>query len=256
MRIATYNIWNSEIAMPRRIECIVNEIKCARADLICLQEVHNKTLAVESADKAGFSYCFFDHYRNSEEGLCVLSRIPFNECDSWLDKANAIFCSFMVDNKEVSVVNLHLPWNSVAEREMQIIEIIDAIDAKTAEYTYLAGDFNCADTSDLHRFLIGDCLIDGKESKPCWYDLALAYAESEHADTECTLNFRENPRFVHNTIELNARFDRILLRNTYPNDFPVLRECATFGKTVYEDIQLAASDHYGVVVDICDYQEI
>lgn len=59
-----------------------------------------------------------------------------------------------------------------------------------------------------------------------------------------------NPRFVNNTIELNSRFDRIMLRNTYPCELPILKECGIFGKKVYQDINLSASDHYGLVVEI------
>lgn len=114
----------------------------------------------------------------------------------------------------------------------------------------MAGDFNCNDSSDVQRFLSGECLLDHCESRPCWFDLALSYAELSNANVEYTLNFRENPRFKHNTIETNSRFDRILLRNAYPNDFPVLMKCSIFGKTIYKDIELAASDHYGLIVEI------
>ena len=37
LKIATYNIWNSESGMPYRIKYIVNEIKLINADVICLQ---------------------------------------------------------------------------------------------------------------------------------------------------------------------------------------------------------------------------
>ena len=79
---------------------------------------------------------------------------------------------------------MHLPWDSVAERERQIVEIVKTISERQCDYIYIVGDFNCDDSSD--------------------------------AEVECTLNFRENPRFRNNTIETNVRFDRILLRNTYP----------------------------------------
>ncbi len=51
---------------------------------------------------------------------------------------------------------------------------------------------------------------------------------------------------------MNARFDRILLRNTYPYEFPMLKECSVFGKRIYTDINLSASNHYGVVMEM-DY---
>lgn len=45
LKIATYNIWNSESGMPYRIKYIVNEIKLINADVICLQEVSSRKLA-------------------------------------------------------------------------------------------------------------------------------------------------------------------------------------------------------------------
>lgn len=251
MKIATYNIWNCEAGMPYRTKCIISEIVKTKADILCIQEVHNKAKAEELADKAGYPYCFFENYRDSEEGLCILSNFPFVECEAWLDKVNAVYCSFLQNQRKVAVVNLHLPWDSVAEREKQIVNIITEIDRKQFDYVYMVGDFNCSDSSDVHRYLTGDCLLRDKEAKPCWYDLALAYAEVTNTKADFTLNFRENPRFKDNTVELNARYDRILLRNTYPCEFPVLRQCSVFGKTIYEDISLAASDHYGVVVEVC-----
>ena len=254
MQIATYNIWNSEMGMPYRSGCIIREISGAEADVICLQEVQNKAMTSDIAHRAGYPYFYFDSYRDSEEGLCILSNIPFAECESWLDHSNAIFCSVCHDNKTISVINIHLPWDSVAERERQIVEIVAGVHNKKCDLVFMAGDFNCAETSDVHRFLTGECRLDQKEAVPCWFDLASSYAELTASEIEPTLNFRENPRFKHNTIELNSRFDRILLRNTYPCEFPVLRNCMIFGKTIYEDIQLSASDHYGVMVDIGEWE--
>lgn len=250
MKIATYNIWNSENGMPYRSKYIVDEIAKIRADVLCLQEVQNRQVAEKIANNSGYKYWYFANYKNDEEGLCILSSIPFEECDSWLDYSNAIYCSFWHNGKTISVINVHLPWDSVAERERQIVHIVSAADKKQYDYIYMAGDFNCSATSDVQRFLTGECLLNGYESMPCWYDLALAYAEISDTKAEDTLNFRENPRFKHNTIETNTRFDRILLRNTYPSDFPVLSKCGIFGKTIYSDINLAASDHYGLILEI------
>lgn len=250
MKIATYNIWNSEAGMPIRNKYIMEEIQKCKADVICLQEVCNRKLAESIANHIGYPYWYFDNYSNDEEGLCILSQIPFEECDSWINTSNSIYCSLMYKGKKVSVVNIHLPSDSVRERELQIVNSVAAVDKKQYDYVYMAGDFNCGDSSDVQRFLAGECMLNNHESMPCWYDLALSYAELSQTDIEYTLNFRENPRFEKNTIETNARFDRILLRNTYPYDFPVLSKCTVFGKTIYRDIGLAASDHYGVMVEI------
>lgn len=250
MRIATYNIWNSENGMPHRNKYIVTEIKMINADVICLQEVPSKELAEIIAIKAGYQYWYFDNYPNDEEGLCIMSNIPFEDYDSWLNDSNAIYYSFLHNRKKISMVNVHLPWDSVIERERQIVNIVNAVDGKEYDYVYMVGDFNCTDSSDVQRFLLGECSLNNRESVPCWFDLASSYAELTNTNIEYTLNFRENPRFKNNTIEVNSRFDRILLRNTYPHEFPVLNMCKIFGKTIYKDIALAASDHYGVVAEI------
>lgn len=213
MKIATYNIWNSESGMPYRIKYIVNEIKLIYADVLCLQEVSSRKLAESIA-------------------------------------ANAIYCSFFYNSQKIAVVNVHLPWDSVLSREHQIIKIVNAVDKKTYDYVYMAGDFNCSDFSDVQRFLLGECTLNNCESLPCWFDLASAYAEITDKKAENTLDFRKNPRFKGNTVETNSRFDRILLQNTYPQQFPVLSRCNVFGTAIYEDIALAASDHYGVVVEM------
>ena len=70
MKIATYNIWNSESGMPYRIKYIVNEIKLINADVICLQEVSSKKLAESIA-------------------------------------ANAIYCSFFYNSQKIAVIREH-----------------------------------------------------------------------------------------------------------------------------------------------------
>jgi len=42
MKIATYNIWDSEAGMPYREDQIINEINTLDSDIIVLQEVRNK----------------------------------------------------------------------------------------------------------------------------------------------------------------------------------------------------------------------
>lgn len=163
-------------------------------------------------------------------------------------KCNLLFIFY--NSPKIAVVNVHLPWDSVLSREHQIIKIVNAVDKKTYDYVYMAGDFNCSDFSDVQRFLLGECTLNNCESLPCWFDLASAYAEITDKKAENTLDFRKNLRFKGNTVETNSRFDRILLQNTYPQQFPVLSRCNVFGTAIYEDIALAASDYYGVVVEM------
>lgn len=94
MKLATYNIWNSEEGMPARTETIWQEILKVGADLICLQEVADDKTAETIAAKAGFEFLFFDSYENEQEGLCIASKIPFEEKQSWCYDTKAIFVCF------------------------------------------------------------------------------------------------------------------------------------------------------------------
>lgn len=87
MKIATYNIWNSECGMPYRSKYTVQEIQKIKADVICLQEVFNRDMAANLAVSVGYRYWYFDSYPNSEEGLCILSNLRKSFCHK--------FASFM-----------------------------------------------------------------------------------------------------------------------------------------------------------------
>lgn len=54
--------------------------------------------------------------------------------------------------------------------------IVATISEEKLDYVVMAGDCNCSDTSDVHRFLMGDCSLGNMEANPNWYDLALSYA--------------------------------------------------------------------------------
>lgn len=250
MKIATYNIWNSESGMPTRNQYIINEIRKVSADIICLQEVKNIQQAELIAQQAQYKYMFFDTYNYEDEGLCILSKFPLYQQVSLLKNINVIYTSVMIEEEIIGIVNLHLPWDSALSRENQIVSAISHLEKEKWQYTFILGDFNCSNNSDVQRYLLGECTIKNSEVNPCFFDLAESYAELINIKAEHTLNFRDNPRFQKNSIEKNQRFDRILLRNPYPAEFPVLKNCYVWGKQVYEDIALAASDHYGVLIDI------
>ena len=54
MKIATYNIWNSENGMSYRNKYIMSEIQKINVDVVCLQEVHNRKMAENIAINLGY----------------------------------------------------------------------------------------------------------------------------------------------------------------------------------------------------------
>lgn len=49
---------------------------------------------------------------------------------------------------------------------------------------------------------------------------------------------------------MSRRFDFIMLKNPYPEEFPKLKKCGIFGRDISKETGLAASDHYGVCAEL------
>lgn len=245
MKIATYNIWNDEAGMPFRFQQITDEITKTCADILCLQEVADEEQHNKLAAACGYPH---SHYQ-TQAGLSLLSRFPLYAVS---DLEFGTMAYVQCETKSVLIINVHLPWESVLERERIIVDLVRGLPEHNNVITFLMGDFNSAADSSVHRFLTNQQAL--LESDAYFYDLAEVMAEIMGAEAPATLDFRNNPRWgvvqPENTIEVNQRFDWIMLKNPYPLAFPTLKQCSLFGTDISEKTGLAASDHYGVWVEI------
>ena len=248
MRIATYNIWNSDVGMPKRAEQIVRQIAQIDADIICLQEVKSVEYHSYLAKQLPYSYAVFHNHEREDEGLAVFSRFPLMESRYVKNSALTLAdtpCGVLL------LANVHLPWESAWEREIAVTTLNECVSQISADYKLMLGDFNCSPSSDVQRFLLGECTLFGNASVPCWYDLAESFAFYNKTVPETTLDIQNNPRWMGQaTVETGGRYDRILLQNTYPHDFPLLEKVCTFGKEIDDANGLMPSDHYGVYADL------
>lgn len=245
MRIATYNIWDSDAGMPARFEQIIEEITKVDADILCLQEVADREKHDRIAELSGYS-CSHWH---KQAGLSIMSRFPIE--DVFTDEFAAFAC-IAVEGRSVMTVNVHLPWDRISARERSIVAIVNRMSEINADYAFLAGDFNSAAGSSVHRFLRSEQSLLGADAY--FFDLADVSAEINGVSPPATMNFRENPRWgaadIPNTLEINQRFDWIMLKNPYPMKMPILKACTIFGMKASSKTGLAASDHYGVAADM------
>ena len=245
MKIATYNIWDSDMGMPIRFRQLTDEINSIKADIICLQEVS------DSEKHHSFSkLCRYDYsHWQTQTGLSILSRYPIDKTDDFEYSTSA---HIQLGNKTLLVINVHLPWERASLREKAIVNIVENTSNIKADYTLITGDFNSSGNSSIHRFLTNEQSLLGVDAY--YFDLAEVSAEMTGTKTLATLNFRENPRWgiaePENTIEVNQRFDWILLKNPYPAALPKLKNCMLFGTQIAKETSLAASDHYGIMVEI------
>ena len=245
MVLATYNVWDSDVGMPMRAQHLIDEITRIKADIICLQEVSDRSKHDAFSSLCGYT----DSYWQDQTGLSIISRYPIEKT---VDFQYAAAASIQFEGKILQVVNVHLPWDKASLRERAIVDIVEKILCMKADYTFLAGDFNCSERSSVYRFLTNEQSLLGADAY--FFDLAEAYAETNETKAPATLNFRDNPRWgkaePRNTIEVNKRFDWILLKNPYPQKLPELKNCTLFGTKISQATHLAASDHYGVMVEI------
>lgn len=245
MKIATYNIWDSDKGMPIRSRQLIDEISGIKADIICLQEVSDDKKHHSFSKLCGYDY---SHWQ-AQTGLSILSRYSIDRSDDFEYGTSACI---QLEDKTLLVINVHLPWETASLREKAIVDIIKNTSNTKADYTLLMGDFNSSENSSVHRFLTNEQSLLGADAY--YFDLAEVSAEVTGTNALATLNFRENPRWGTaepvNTIEVNQQLDWILLKNPYPTKLPELKNCMLFGTDITKETGLAASDHYGIVIEI------
>ena len=254
MKIATYNIWNDEATLKLRTKQILEEIRLVNADIIGLQEVsaefYNSCLATNS----GYLHHGFMQYPGEEEGLAVLSRYPliFQEALYQREQyanSQAMNVFFMVEGVRFSLTNVHLPWNSVAAREHQILAVDRHLREQNADFHILLGDFNSDTNSSVDRYLLGDQTLHGCEANPPWNDLASAYAARTGEEVSPTLDMVNNPRWAgKKCIYTPEVMDRIYIRDHWYET--ELESVKVFGTEISKKTGYAASDHYGVVAEV------
>lgn len=247
MRIISYNIWNSPVGMPERKTHIIAELQSVDADILCLQEVADSDTHHNIETALSFPYS----YMNEPAGISVFSNYRLSPVFDTEFSASVLIHA----DTTLFLTNLHLPWNSASAREKAIAEIVrksERIHYADADQCMIAGDFNCSENSSVHRFLLGDQSLDGLDAY--YFDLAEAWSDITGTTAEATLNVRENPRWKGlKTIEKSHRFDRILVKNSYPSSLPVMSNFRLFGKSVLSAGAFCPSDHYGVLAELLFY---
>lgn len=109
MRIATFNIWNSDCGMPERTQQIIDQIRLIDTDLLYIQEVRNKVYHNQLVDSCNYPYsCFFSHF-DEQEGLSVLSRYPITS-EKYVSKS--VMVTLLTEIGIIAIANLHLTWDS------------------------------------------------------------------------------------------------------------------------------------------------
>lgn len=247
MRIASYNIWNSNRGIPKRLNQIIKELNQINADIIGLQEVDSERLNI-ILNETNYKY----HFNIAQEGLggelAILSKYPIISKDyGKYSLLTVIDC----DGIYLAIADVHLPYDSTLQREQEIIKVESDIQKLEVDFRFILGDYNCSENSSVYRFLSSEMTLNGNECKTYWIDLAMVAEERNGTKREMTLDLMKNPRWKNdNVCDCSARVDLIFMHECFPKEFPVLNEYIYFGKSVDEETELSPSDHYGVLADL------
>lgn len=269
MRIATFNVWNSPLLLPERLEAACEELTRIDADVVALQEV---PLAVGGQDASvlgnaadfiaantpNIQTAFRQYPSDPAEGVAFVSKHPFITVEAGWETASAelgdcgLRVTLEIEGVKVAVTNIHLDYRSIATRERQVVAVSQWIEARSEEprLEILCGDFNSRPDSSVHRFLTGQQTVRDQAAS-LWHDLASLYGAQTGTPPMPTLDFATNPRWRDTPIlELPARYDWILLKDRWPFKSPIVRSVELFGVNPTPVARVVPSDHYGVFADI------
>ena len=248
MRIATYNIWNSDRGYPERIVHIVDTLKSIDADIIGLQEVNEVAWEAISRSFPDREKCHF-LYHGDDEGLAVISKYPIIKTEflngSRAYPTDALVVTMIAHGVEIDFATFHLTWNSEQKRISEITSLEDYLKTqyRSRRIQFALGDMNCDENSSAFRFLCED-------TTPPWRDLVREYGVFKPGfDKEYSLDFENNPRWRDEPRSDKSFFaDRVFVRGEKGS---VRLKCGfLFGKEIYSETGLSPSDHYGVCFEV------
>lgn len=255
MKIATYNIWNSDVNYVERINLLIQILREEKIDILVLQEVRDSNVVEYIKRECQFIEYRWKEYPDFAEGLAILSAYPiirywtnWDTGDEDIHNSGIMNVVLNVDGTKISITNVHLDYKRSYYREIEIVKAVRRIEEESdAAYFFMLGDFNTYPNSVIHGYLSGVQSI--VQHSTSWIDLAESYSIKFGTAPEVTLDFNTNPRWDNEySLEIPGRFDWIMLKNPYPEKSPKLLEMKLIGKQRLNGI--TPSDHYGLLCDI------
>jgi len=282
LRVVTLNLWGTEPPLDTRLALAVRQLQALAPDVVCLQEVRplEGRAARTTADVVAEGLGMTAHYAMAvawddraypgvpagQEGLAVIARSILDTRVLALPEprpADArILLSVAIDTAGgpiwVHTAHLHYRLDDGIAREHQVLAIDEWIrglgrDIDSAPQI-LCGDFNATAESDEIRFLRGLTTLGGRRThfQDAWLRL---HREPGPGDGPADgITWSSENRFTRplRSLDLDRRIDYVFVttrkkdgRGTVHDCRVVMTERAGLG-----EIEICASDHYGVCADV------
>lgn len=251
VRIATFNVWSAALQRRERRDAAAHVLGELVPDLLAVQELRGPDdELVDALEGAGYRL-ILDEPDPDADGDCpaIFSRhevIPRPTPHPLV----AVSATTVIDGLVLGFTSVHLPSIAVAVAERMSVALADWLDEQRGQ-EIMAGDFNSSPQSSVGRFWAGEQSLAGREQR--WLDPVERWCWEQGVPAPSTLDFVRNPRWQHeSTLETPARFDRVLVRDTWKQQLPSpsVRSANLFGTEPAGPARIVPSDHYGVVADL------
>jgi endonuclease/exonuclease/phosphatase family metal-dependent hydrolase len=282
LRVVTLNLWGTEPPLDARLALAVRQLQALAPDVVCLQEVRpldggaGRTTADVLADALGLTAHYqvavawadgeHGHASGGQEGLAILARRIGETRVLALPEprpADArILLSAAVETDGgpiwIHTTHLHYRLDDGLAREHQVLAIDEAIRglgrASDSAPQILCGDFNATADSDELRFLRGLTTLGGRRThfQDAWLRLQREPGPGDGPAQGITWSSENRFTRPLRSLDLDRRIDYVLVttrkkdgRGTVHDCRVVLTERAGLG-----EVEICASDHYGVCADV------
>jgi endonuclease/exonuclease/phosphatase family metal-dependent hydrolase len=282
LRVITLNLWGTEPPLDTRLGLAVRQLRALAPDVVCLQEVRpldgrsGRTTAEVVADALGMTA----HYEVAvawedgayagvpagQQGLAVIARSILGTRVLALPEprpADArILLSATVDTAGgpiwVHTTHLHYRLDDGLAREHQVLAIDEQIRGlgrgNASAPQILCGDFNAVADSDEIRFLRGLTTLGGRRShfQDAWLRL---HREPGAGDGPTQgITWSSENRFTRplRSLDLDRRIDYVFVTTRKKDGRGTVHDCRVVmtEREGLGEVEICASDHYGVCADI------
>lgn len=282
LRVITLNLWGTEPPLDRRLALAVRQLQVLAPDVVCLQEVRpldgrsGRTTAEVISEALGMTA----HYEVAvawgdgeyaglpagQEGLAVIARSIAGTRVLALPEPRSgevrILLSARVETAGgpiwVHTTHLHYRLDDGLAREHQVLAIDELIRGLGRDHDsapqILCGDFNAAADSDEIRFLRGLTTLGGRRThfQDAWLRLHREPAAGDGPAQGITWSSENRFTRPLRSLDLDRRIDYVFVtarkkdgRGTVHDCRVVMTERAGLG-----EVEICASDHYGVCADV------
>lgn len=279
LRVVSLNLWGTEAPLERRLELAARQLRALAPDVVCLQEVRpldgrgGRTTADVLAEALGkrahyeVAVAWDDGARPAgNEGLAIIAGAILEARALPLPEPRPgdarLLLSAQVDTAGgpiwVHTTHLHYRLDDGVAREHQVLAIDEALRGfgrnNDSAPQILCGDFNAIADSDEIRFLRGLTTLGGRRThfQDAWLRRHREPGPGDGPAQGITWSSENRSTRPLRSLDLDRRIDYVFVTTRKKDGRGTVHDCQVVltEREGLGEIEIAASDHYGVMADV------